>query len=178
MAINVTHHDLSGLDFLQIVEWRLEEAGLDWSHLSFELTERSILDDPHRDVEKTLSAIRERGGEVALDDFGTGHAGLLHLRDWPIDVLKLDATFVRDASDNGRNEAILKSMIELAERLDLQVIAEGIEAVGIAEKLREMGCSCGQGFLFSPAVSQPDALELLSGKAQTSFSVGRPGRAL
>lgn len=158
MAVNVTHHDLADKGFVEETDWLLASAGLDWCDLGFEVTEKAILNDADRDVRGTLEEIRRRGGEVALDDFGTGHAGLLHLRDWPIDVLKLDATFVSDVATNPRDEAIVSAMIDLAHRIGLQVVAEGIETAEVAGRLHDMGCTHGQGFLFSPAVEESVAL--------------------
>jgi len=158
MAINVTHHDLGDPTFIEETEWLLRGANLDWQVVAFEVTEKSILNNTDLDVRSSLEEIRRRGSEVALDDFGTGHAGLLHLRDWPIDVVKLDATFVRGIAENARDEAIVHSMVDLAHRLGLKVVAEGIETSTVARKLREMGCAQGQGFLFSPAVEEPTQL--------------------
>ena len=160
MAINVTHHDLGDPTFAEETDWMLRGAGLDWRNIAFEVTEKTILNDTQIKVRESLEEIRKRGSEIALDDFGTGHAGLLHLRDWPIDVLKLDATFVKGIAENGRDEAIVHSVVDLAHRLELGVVAEGIETGPVAQKLRDMGCAQGQGFLFSPAVEEPTALLL------------------
>lgn len=160
LAINVTHYDLADPDFVKNTEWLLFEAGLDWTNLGLEIAERTILDDADSQIRRAMEHVREHGGEIALDDFGTGHAGLTHLRDWPIDTVKLDATFVADIENNLRDEAIVSSMIELAQRLDLTVVAEGIETAAVAKKLRDLGCAQGQGYLFSPAVEQAEALKM------------------
>jgi diguanylate cyclase (GGDEF)-like protein len=172
MAINVTHHDLGDATFVEETDWRLRGAGLDWRYLAFEVTEKAILNDTQSEVRRRLEEIRERGSEVALDDFGTGHAGLLHLRDWPIDVLKLDATFVKGIVENDRDRAIVHSMVDLAHRLDLKVVAEGIEVASVARQLHDMGCAEGQGFLFSAAVDDP--MELCT---REFAGCGEPARA-
>lgn len=169
MAVNVTHHDLRDADFVEETDWLLAGAGLDWRDLAFEVTERAILNDADREIRRSLDDIRRRGAEVALDDFGTGFAGLLHLRDWPIDVLKLDKTFVGGIAENGRDEAIVSSMIGLAHRLGLRVVAEGIETREVADKLRNMGCEHGQGFLISHPVEMEAAL---SAVADGAFRTG------
>jgi len=165
MAINVTHHDLRDAGFFEEADWLLTGAGLDWEDIAFEVTERAILNDADREIRRSLEEIRRRGAEVALDDFGTGFAGLLHLRDWPIDVLKLDKAFVGGIVENARDEAIVSSMIGLAHRLGLQVVAEGIETRDVADKLRTMGCELGQGFLISHPVEMEAALAAVAGGA-------------
>jgi diguanylate cyclase (GGDEF)-like protein len=171
MAVNVTHFDLSNPLFIEETEWRLAKSDLDWTCLELEVTENAILDLSGPEVCKSMATIRGRGGLIALDDFGTGHAGLVHLRDWPIDVLKLDKAFVRDIVENDRDEAIVRSMVALAQRLDMRVIAEGVERIEVAEKLYAMGCTEGQGFLYSPAVEWHEAIEMLKSPERFSAAV-------
>lgn len=161
LAVNVTHYDLADPDFVANTEWLLSEAGLDWTDLELEVTERTILNDTDSEIRRAMEQVRERGGEIFLDDFGTGHAGLMHLRDWPISAVKLDATFVANIENNPRDETIVSSMVELAHRLNITVVAEGIETAAVAKKLCDMGCAQGQGYLFSPAVEQAEALNML-----------------
>ncbi len=161
LAINITHYDLADPDFFQDTDWMLANAGLDWCDLDLEITEHAILSDTDRETRNCLERIRERGGIIALDDFGTGHAGLAHLRDWPIAVLKLDASFVRNIVNNRRDAEIVSAIIQLAHRLDLSVIAEGIETRAVADRLHAMGCGQGQGYLFSRPVDETEAALLL-----------------
>jgi EAL domain-containing protein (putative c-di-GMP-specific phosphodiesterase class I) len=165
MAVNVTHFDLSDPSFVEETEARLAGAGLDWSSLELEVTERAILADVDHEIKRSLAAIRQRGGLVALDDFGTGHASLLHLRDWPIDVLKLDKEFVRRIAVDQKDEAIVGSIIGLARRLGLGVTAEGIETGEVAAKLLDMGCFEGQGYLYSAGVVWSEALRYIGSRA-------------
>lgn len=160
-AVNITHHDLADPEFFQDTDWMLVQAGLDWGDLHLEITENAILNDADREIRRSLERIRDRGGAIALDDFGTGHASLAHLRDWPITVLKLDASFVRAIADSRRDAAIVTALVDLARRLELTVVAEGIESEAVADRLRAMGCAHGQGFLFSPPVDSNCAAGLL-----------------
>ena len=165
LAVNVTHFDLSNPLFVEETDWRLAEAGLDWTCLDLEVTERAILADTDLELRHSLTMVREMGALIALDDFGTGHAGLIHLRDWPIDVLKLDKAFVRDIAVNQRDEAIVASIVDLAHRLGIAVTAEGIESSAVSDKLLEMGCEEGQGFLFAPGLAWEKAVRMLAERA-------------
>jgi EAL domain-containing protein (putative c-di-GMP-specific phosphodiesterase class I) len=156
-AVNVTHHDLGDPGFVEQTDWLLRGGGLDWSHLELEVTETAILNDTDDQVRKSMIQARQHGGKISLDDFGTGHASLIHLRDWPIDILKLDMGFVREITTNPKDAAIVSSIISLAHRLGLTVVAEGIETHEVANKLQGMGCQIGQGYLFSPAVDAETA---------------------
>lgn len=160
-AINVTHHDLLDPAFFEDTDWLLAQAGLTWSVLDIEITESAILNEASEEIRRTIEKIHDRGGAIALDDFGTGHASLSHLRDWPITVLKLDTSFVRAIADSRRDAEIVTTIVDLARRLDLRVIAEGIESEAVAGRLLAMGCSHGQGYLFSPPVDEAAAAVLM-----------------
>jgi EAL domain-containing protein (putative c-di-GMP-specific phosphodiesterase class I) len=97
---------------------------------------------------------------VALDDFGTGHASLVHLRSYPIDIIKIDRSFVRHFLHSVQDRAILETILRLGASLGMDIVAEGIETVPQFETLRALGCKLGQGFLFSQAVP-PDAAAAL-----------------
>ncbi len=115
-----------------------------------ELTEQSV--DHGRAAARALEQIRTLGVAVGLDDFGTGESALSLIRTLPVDFVKIDRHFVRGMHSHRADRAIVASVIELARRLELDVVAEGIESERDAEVLRDLGCTFGQGFLYSKAV--------------------------
>ncbi len=121
--------------------------------LVFEITEDCIIGRGNDDIMLAISAIKSAGIELSLDDFGTGYASLTHLKNLPVDEFKIDRSFVRDILDDPEDRAIVQSLIELSNSLDLKLVAEGIETNEQAEMLLEMGCRIGQGFLFSKPVN-------------------------
>lgn len=104
-----------------------------------------------------LHRLHEAGVAIALDDFGTGYASLTHLREFPIDVIKIDQSFLQDIHRNPASAVIVRAMIELAANLGVEVVAEGIETEEQAEFLSEAGCGIGQGYLFGAAMPAAQA---------------------
>ncbi len=123
--------------------------------LRLELTESCVIVN-HREVSQTLSALRQLGIRVGLDDFGTGHSSLSRLNELPLDFLKIDRSFVMN-----EKWEILGFILLLAERLGLQVVAEGIETVDQLQKLQKMGCNYGQGYLLLPPIPGNDVEPML-----------------
>ena len=130
------------------------------SLLELELSERGVLrSDP--DILRQLHAIRELGVRLAIDDFGTGNSAVVYLKQFPIDVLKIDQSFVRGVASSSEDAAITSATIAMARQLGLRVVAEGVEEQGQMDFLLRYGCSEYQGFLFSPAVPADAFAELL-----------------
>jgi predicted signal transduction protein with EAL and GGDEF domain len=145
--VNVAVRQLREANFVDEVAAILSETGLTSRNLILEVTESSVIDG--RQVQETLQALHEMGVRLALDDFGTGQSSLSLLRAFPVDVLKLDKSFVdgvADGADKGR-VAVAAAVAQLAEHLGLKAVAEGIECEAQRERLREMGYRFGQGFL-------------------------------
>ena len=113
-----------------------------------EVTESATLADPDRAV-RVLSALRARGVAVSIDDFGTGNASIDYLARLPADEIKIDKSFITDICDDNRAEAIVRSTIDLARNLGLNVVAEGIETEAVLERLTALGCDAGQGYVIS-----------------------------
>jgi diguanylate cyclase (GGDEF)-like protein len=151
MAVNVSLCQLVRGDLAQVVRECLEQTGIEPSLLELELSERGVLrSDP--EILRQLHAIRALGVRLAIDDFGTGNSAVVYLKQFPIDVIKIDQSFVRGVATSSEDAAITSATIAMACQLGLRVVAEGVEEPRQMEFLRRHGCSEFQGFLFSPAV--------------------------
>lgn len=160
IAVNVSLCQLVRGDLAQVVRESLDETGIAPILLELELSERGVLrSDP--DILRQLHAIREMGVRLAIDDFGTGNSAVVYLKQFPIDVLKIDQSFVRGVASSSEDAAITSATIAMARQLGLRVVAEGVEEEGQMDFLRRHGCSEYQGFLFSPAVPAEMFAELL-----------------
>jgi diguanylate cyclase (GGDEF)-like protein/PAS domain S-box-containing protein len=147
--VNVSAHELTHPDFLPAVRTTLARHQVPGEVMGVEITESVLMADVDH-AHRTLSALRELGMGVAVDDFGTGYSSLSYLARFPVDIVKIDATFVAGVSDPHRRResfAVISAVISLAHTLDLQVVAEGIETTAQAETLHGLGCDHGQGFL-------------------------------
>ena len=151
VAVNLAPQQLE-TSLVGFVEQAADQAGYPLSLLTLELTERSVMTDPDKAVD-VLQALRALGVRIALDDFGVGYSSLAYLRDLPLDVLKIDAGFVRGLVGAHPNGRIISAIVEMAPALDLEIVAEGIEMEVQRDRLLELGCERGQGFLYSPARS-------------------------
>jgi diguanylate cyclase (GGDEF)-like protein len=152
VAVNLTVLDLLEPSIVSLVDDTLRDAGLPPSALTIEITESAFMKEPER-VRSTLDALRALGIRIAIDDFGTGYSSLSYLRDLPVDVLKIDRSFIVDLVENDANTAIVAATIDLAHRLGLTVVAEGVDEDAQFDCLEELGCDLIQGYLISAPVS-------------------------
>lgn len=153
IAVNVSARHLRQAGFLDQVVEILSETRLDPTCVDLELTETAIMENTEA-AAKLLARVRKLGMSVAIDDFGTGYSSLSYLKQLPIDIVKLDKSFVRGATTDPNDAALVMAIVTLAHNLKLKVIAEGIETVEQLAFLRLLRCDSGQGFLFgkpSPA---------------------------
>jgi len=150
--IQVARDDVAGF-----VASQLAAHGLCGTRLTLELTESAIVQDPAR-ATAVLEALKALGVRVAVDDFGTGYTSLAYLQRLPIDVLKIDRSFVSDMLADDDSVAIVRAILSLAGALGMETTAEGIDAPRLASALRELGCSHGQGFHFAAALDPLSAL--------------------
>jgi EAL domain-containing protein (putative c-di-GMP-specific phosphodiesterase class I) len=148
MSVNVSVRQLESPGFVDEVNSCLAQTGLDPTTLVIEVTE-SVLTDPEGGAPASLAALRLRGVRVALDDFGTGYSSISYLRRLPVDVLKIDRSFVSGQDADASTSALLEAVVAMAKALGLDVIAEGIEEDHQLSRLRDMGCGIGQGFLLA-----------------------------
>lgn len=151
IAINLSATEVVAPDLIERVRQTMAFHGLPPQCVCFELTESAILNQPEIAIE-TLSRLRALGCTTAIDDFGTGYSSLSYLQRLPMDVLKIDRSFVLDMVDNSRSREIVRVMIEMAHGLGMSVVAEGVETTGALQILRQMGCDRAQGFLFGRAM--------------------------
>ncbi|WP_025270518.1 sensor domain-containing phosphodiesterase [Hippea sp. KM1] len=128
--------------------------------INIEITERLFLDKPGR-ASSILHKLRNEGYRVYIDDFGTGYSSLSYISNLPIDCIKIDISFVRQMMENPKTKAIVKTIVYLAQQLNLTTIAEGVESKEQLETLKEMGCQIAQGFLFSKPLPKEEFLNLL-----------------
>jgi EAL domain-containing protein (putative c-di-GMP-specific phosphodiesterase class I)/GGDEF domain-containing protein/ABC-type amino acid transport substrate-binding protein len=138
----------------------IAETGVNPGLLELELTESSLMHDPEEAV-RTLRHLESYGLKLSVDDFGTGYSSLAYLKRFPLDSLKIDRTFVRDAPTNADDAAITKAIIQLAHTLGLRVVAEGVETEEQSELLRSLGCDEMQGYLFGRPMPAEEAASLL-----------------
>ncbi|SFI35553.1 diguanylate cyclase/phosphodiesterase [Bosea sp. OK403] len=161
VGLNVTSADFQKGDLVQRISKTFERFHLPLEHLVVEITEQVFMGDRKDSVARTMAALRERGILVALDDFGTGFASLTHLLDFPVDIIKIDRSFVGGIESGSRSSVIVEALVGIANRLGMKVIAEGIETQGQSERLQVIGCRLGQGYLYSRAVPADIVTELL-----------------
>lgn len=180
VAVNVSPVQFSRGELMTSVRSALQESGLQPTRLELEVTESVLMDD-HEAALRTIQSVRDLGVGVALDDFGTGFSSLAYLRDFPLTKLKIDRSFVTSIGGDLGKLAIVRSVLELAKALRLEVVAEGIESSKELRALRSLGCGQGQGYLFAPpmteaALEQYVALQWAAHGDQGCPSVAPPGQ--
>ena len=164
MSLNIAPAQLQRGELQSTIATLLKTHGFRPEMLQLEMTERAMFDSQAATGENrqdTMARLRDLGVKIAIDDFGTGYSSLSYLKHWRVDALKIDRSFVRDLATDSSDLAIVSAIIAIARHLQIQVIAEGIEAYQQAEILRRLGCTVGQGFLFAPPMTAEKCLELL-----------------
>jgi diguanylate cyclase (GGDEF)-like protein/PAS domain S-box-containing protein len=152
VAVNISAVEFRSQDFLASVLRILAETGLDPRYLELELTETVLMQHAESTV-ATLQALKDRGVQIAIDDFGTGYSSLSYLRQFPIEVLKIDQSFVQEITADPDGAPIVTAVINLGRGLKHRVIAEGVETAEQLAFLQAQRCAEGQGYFFSPPVS-------------------------
>jgi EAL domain-containing protein (putative c-di-GMP-specific phosphodiesterase class I) len=165
-ALNLSAAELCDVDLAGRLLGTLADAVVSPELIEVEITESVVFGPSADQVEATLKRLRQAGVKTALDDFGTGHASLTHLKQFPIDTIKIDRSFVRDVLDDAEDAAIVSAVIGLGRNLGMKLVAEGVETPAQAEFLRARGCDFGQGFLFARPMPAQDI---------PGFVAARPG---
>ena len=157
VAVNLSLQELWQPDLAERIAGQIAAVGLDPHTLILEVTESSAMTDPVR-TKRLLASLRRQGLTLALDDFGTGHSSLSRLTELPCQQLKIDRSFTSRLPDEPGSAAMVTAIVDLAKRLGMTAVAEGIETIEQRDFLRELGCPLGQGFLFghpAPAEELP-----------------------
>jgi diguanylate cyclase (GGDEF)-like protein/PAS domain S-box-containing protein len=160
MAINLSPRQFADPNLLADLTAALRDHGMEAGMLELEITEGMVMHDAERAV-RLLRSIKDLGVRVAIDDFGTGYSSLAQLKQFPIDTLKVDRSFIRDIPSNTEDKAITEAIIDMAKRLSLTVVAEGVETAAQEAFLRKHACDQMQGYYFSKPVPAPDFAALL-----------------
>ena len=157
ISINISAHQITNKNFPSLFLSWLDQVKLPYDKVCLELTERQVVDNLEQ-CRTQLNSLRRKGIQVALDDFGSGFSSITHLLALPFDVLKLDRLLMDRIDENERNQALVAGIIEMAHRLEMSVVAEGIERDEERGKAISLGCDYLQGFLISRPVNAHDAL--------------------
>jgi EAL domain-containing protein (putative c-di-GMP-specific phosphodiesterase class I) len=148
VAVNLSARALDDHELPGKVETLLADHGVPGTRLGIELTESTLLDNPDR-VYPVLEALRALGVQVAIDDFGTGYSSMTYVSSLAPDQVKIDKSFVQRLPFQGRDSAIVRSIIDLGQNLGVEVVAEGVSDPATAQAVQDLGCSLAQGFLYA-----------------------------
>lgn len=162
ISINASPVEFMQDDYAEVLIKQLSDFGIEPTLIEIEITEHMIVGRGAEFVIRAIKALRKVGVRIALDDFGTGYSALSHIKDYSVDVIKVDRSFVNALTEGKKGIAIIKALHLLASCLDIEVIAEGIERQIQCDILIHEGYNIGQGYLFSPAVDATLAEEFLS----------------
>jgi EAL domain-containing protein (putative c-di-GMP-specific phosphodiesterase class I) len=165
MAVNVSARQLHQQDFPDVVAEILERTGTDASDVILEVTETVLMADADLFVE-VLGTLRALGLHLAVDDFGTGFSSLAYLQRFPVDIIKIDRSFVERGCTSSEATALVAAILAMAGALGLRAVAEGVETEAQLACLRELGCAQAQGFLFATPRSVPEVLGLVAAGAR------------
>jgi diguanylate cyclase (GGDEF)-like protein len=146
LSVNVSAVQLQQVNFIDKIKKTIKHTGFDPSLLTLELTESTMLKD--RRIPQKLNEIRKIGVKISIDDFGTGYSSLSVLKEYPVNAVKIDRSFIKDATNDYKSKAMVKTIIDIADNLNFEIVAEGIEEVSQVELLKKLNCINGQGYLY------------------------------
>jgi diguanylate cyclase (GGDEF)-like protein len=181
ISVNVSAREIQQAGFVDGVKAALGDTGLDSSSLVLEITETALLKATPATI-ATLVELRELGVRMVIDDFGTGYFSLSHLRQFPVDALKIAQEFVTETEPGSRTAALAGAIVALSESLEIQTVAEGIETGDQADRMRALGCTFGQGFHFSRPIEAEEIVALFErdrlaeGEAAAAAEAGAASR--
>jgi EAL domain-containing protein (putative c-di-GMP-specific phosphodiesterase class I) len=165
MSVNLSGRQLGQPNLVELVSSALNNADLRPEYLQLEMTESVLMDDAAATV-TILQTLKDLGLRLGVDDFGTGYSSLAYLRRFPVDVLKIDRSFIDGLGQDLEDSAIVAALVSLADTLGLMTIAEGVETELQRTSLLVLGCSRAQGYLFSRPVTAVDAERALDRAAE------------
>ncbi len=161
VAVNLSGKHFGHPALVEQINTVIAETGIDPASLKLELTESAVMENAETAI-LMLKEIKKTGVQISIDDFGTGYSSLSYLHRFPIDLLKVDRSFVSAMEENSENGEIVRTVIALAKALNLKVVAEGIESIHQYHQLKILGCEYGQGYLFSKPLPVGDIERLLA----------------
>jgi diguanylate cyclase (GGDEF)-like protein len=156
LSVNVSQMQLDTDDLIDDIKVALGASGLRPEGLTIEITETTLMSNAE-ETARRLHELKQLGIKIAVDDFGTGYSSLSHLRQFPVDVLKIDRSFVSQLAEGGENEILLHTLVQLGKALEIETTAEGIERPQDLSLIRDKECDNGQGFIFARPLSAQDA---------------------
>ena len=165
LCVNISAAELLDPGLPSVFESAIARHGVDASRVDVELTEHTLMGEVDL-VNERLRALKAMGLQIAIDDFGTGYSSLAYLRRFPVDLLKIDRTFVEGLGERPEDAAIVRAIVTLADSLALKVVAEGVETAAQLAELRSIGCSMGQGYHFARPLPEAEVLALLASGPQ------------
>jgi diguanylate cyclase (GGDEF)-like protein/PAS domain S-box-containing protein len=171
MAVNLSARQLARPEVVEEVREILQETGLQPGLLILEITESVMMADMELSIAR-LGELKALGVKLAIDDFGTGYSSLNYVRRFPVDILKVDKSFIDGVSDGGESSALTAAVIELAGILNLKPVAEGIERADQLERLQELHCDLGQGFFFAKPLKDQELQALLEERRSMEAEAG------
>jgi EAL domain-containing protein (putative c-di-GMP-specific phosphodiesterase class I) len=171
MSVNLSGRQLQRSDLIEVVLGSLKASGVDPRYLVLEMTE-SILIDQTEETLANLHVLKNLGVELAIDDFGTGYSSLSYLHRLPVDIIKIDRSFVERLSPQVNEAGLAASIVRIGQGLGLTTVAEGIEQQHQLDVLKTMGCDRGQGFLFAEPLGPDDLARLLADPTRPLFRTG------
>jgi EAL domain-containing protein (putative c-di-GMP-specific phosphodiesterase class I) len=170
LCVNVSAREIQQPGFVESVRDALDAAGMAAERLTLEVTESALLKATPQSI-ATLGALRALGVRVAIDDFGTGYYSLSHLRDFPVDVIKIASDFVRVAEGDAVSAALASAIVAMGGSLEIRTVAEGIETADQVDRMRSLGCAYGQGFYFARPTP---GTEVATGAFRSLADAGQP----
>jgi EAL domain-containing protein (putative c-di-GMP-specific phosphodiesterase class I) len=175
VAVNVSARQLETDEFVGDVRTAIARSGLQAQALTLEITETALMRNPEQTARR-LRAIKDLGARIAIDDFGTGYSSFAHLKQFPVDALKIDRSFISQLSENPEGETLLRTLVQLGKALSIETLAEGIELEVQLSLLQEERCDSGQGYLFARPLSAEDTESFLMNWHPSDIAQGDPDR--
>ncbi|MBL6935976.1 MAG: EAL domain-containing protein [Alphaproteobacteria bacterium] len=172
MAVNLSVRQCRDISFWDMIEEGLSAAGLDHASLTLEITESLFIDSGNEKMMTALQDLRKKGVSLSVDDFGTGYSSLGYLRRFPIDILKIDRSFVENVANNPEDKALVEAIIAMARSLNLKVVAEGLETQEQMKILQDLNCDLAQGFLISKPMPADEFVAFLQDHKSPARGLG------
>ncbi len=177
VTVNISGRQFRKAGFVDEVREVIEDSGADPAMLKLEITESMLMENPQR-MANILERLKSLGLSLAMDDFGTGYSSLSYLNRFPIDVIKIDRSFIRRMFQGRRDTKLVRTIVSLGRGMDMDVVAEGVEELGQVDTLQDMGCELAQGYYYSKPLPAEEATRLLKeGRALGPEGLFNNGRA-